>query len=203
MPHLAIQQIALLQQFSYLGVFIAVVLSGHFVPIPEDISLLMAGYIVAVGYAQPGPMVIIAIIAPFIADGILYFLARTGSKFVPPLERYAPGLKTDFIKKQLEEHTFRSIFWMRFVTGFRFMSPVMSGYLKVSPRKYFLANGFSAIFYGPFFLSLGYFFSKKIFNILGALKSVEHVVLFILAGAGVVFISILVNKYISRKQTSQ
>jgi membrane protein DedA with SNARE-associated domain len=201
MPNLALQQIALLQQFSYLGVFIAVVLSGHFVPIPEDISLLMAGYIVAMGYAHLWPMVIIAIIGPFIADGLLYYLARTGSRFVPSLEKYAPGLKIDFIRRQLEEHTFRSVFWMRFVTGFRFMSPVISGYMKIPPSTYLPANFASAFFYGPFFLFLGYFFSQKILDILGTLKSFEHIILWILAAAGVVLVSILVNHYISRKQT--
>ncbi len=200
MPEVALQHIELLQQFSYFGVFIAVILAGHFVPVPEDISLIMAGYIVALGYANLIPMLVIGIIGPIIADGILFYLARSGSKFVPPMEKYAPGISISVIKGQLENHTLRSVFWMRFITGFRFMSPVLSGYIGISPKKYMTANAFSALFFGPFFVLLGYFLAAKITGVLGTLNSLEHIIFFIIGGALFVFLGVLLKNYISRKR---
>lgn len=200
MPDIALSQIALLHQFSYLGVFISIVAAGHFVPVPEDVSILLAGYVVALGYAKLLPMILISIVGPIIADAILYFLAKKGSKWVPPIERYAPGLKIEFVRRQLEEHTFRSVFWMRFVTGFRFLSPVLSGYMKIDTKRYFLANAFSALFYGPTLVLIGYFLSSKITKVLGTLKSIEHVLLFVIGVGVIVGGSILLSKYISSRK---
>jgi membrane protein DedA with SNARE-associated domain len=81
---------------------------------------------------------------------------------------------------------------MRFVTGFRFLSPLMAAYLGVSYKKYFLANTLSAIVFGPFFIMLGYIFHSQITAVIHTLSTVENGILaaavLIIVGAGLYYL---------------
>ncbi|MBX4200321.1 DedA family protein [Candidatus Parcubacteria bacterium] len=181
LPALALQHISLLQQFSYLGIFIAVVLAGHFVPIPEDISLIFAGYISALGYANLWIMLVIGATAPVVADALLFYLSKVGSRFAPHPDKYKERKMFKWAMHYMHNHTILAVILMRFVTGFRFISPIVGAYINVPTKKYFLANFISACIYGPFFILLGYKFESQITRVVHTMKSVEHLILLVVA----------------------
>ncbi|MFH1473044.1 MAG: hypothetical protein ABIF06_01340 [bacterium] len=174
MPDIVIQNLALLEQLSYLGVFIFIVLSGHIIPIPQDLSLISAGYITALGYTSLWPVLIIGMIAPVFSDLFLFYLSTVGSRFAPKPERYEHMRLFKFATHHMHNNTILLVMFMRFVTGFRFMSPVVGAYMKVPIKKYFIANSISAAVFGPVFIMLGYTFHTQITSIINTLKSIEH-----------------------------
>jgi membrane protein DedA with SNARE-associated domain len=158
-----------------------IVLSGHFVPWPEDISLIAAGYIVAIGYVKLWPVILIAMTAPVVGDVLLFSLSRVGSRFAPHPDKYKEWRLFKFAQHHMHNNTVLTVVLMRFVTGFRFLSPVVGSYLRVPPKKYFAANAISAAIYGPFFVFIGYHFSGQISSLITILKNIDHAVLIAVA----------------------
>lgn len=169
-------QIAFLEHLSYAGIFIGVMLAGHVMPIPEDVFLLIAGYITAQGYAQLAIMIPIGILASFCVDTLFYTLSRKGSAIAEKLEKKIKVSLFEKYKKLMVERPFQVMFVSRFLSGFRFASPLVAGYVCVPWRKYLLYNAISSICYAPFFILLGYIFSAKIAPLISSLQTFRHIV---------------------------
>jgi len=197
-----INHIVWLEQLSYLGLFLAIAASGHIIPISEDISLIIVGYITSLGYVKLWPMIIISIIAPFTADTVFFSLAKTGSRFALMLERHISNNIFDYVKRKMQEHTFRTMFLMRFVSGLRFASPLVAGYVGVPWKKFLTFNFISACIYGPFFFFIGYLFNQKISSLISATGTVKHVVFIIIILVLVVAIGSVVKRKMFRADSN-
>lgn len=174
MPDIAIQSIAYLDHLSYLGVFLLIAMSGHILPVPQDISLISVGYITALGYTNLLPVLIIGMLAAVTSDLFLYYLSTIGSRFAPKPEKYIHTWPYRFAIHHMHNNTIMTVILMRFVTGFRFMSPVIGAYVGVPIKRYFIANSISAVIFAPVFILLGYSFHNQISLVLDTLKSFEH-----------------------------
>lgn len=195
-------QIQYIEHFSYLGIFVGVLLAGHIVPIPEDVVLLLSGYLVAIGYAKIFPMVLISIVAPILADAIFYWLSWTGNKFALGIEHKIKNNIFSTYKTLMERHTFFVVFFSRFIPGFRLASPLMAGFIKVPWWKFFSYNILSAVFYGPIFLLLGYIFHLKITPLIIAVESLRHFFsLGILVLLGILIAVVLSKKFFSTHES--
>ena len=203
MPDVLNQLLGWVQVFSYFGpillyagAFLLMALSGHAIPIPQDISLISMGYLSALGYLNIVPVVILAIMAPVASDAFLYFLSHHGSRFAPDPEKYQDMKLIRFAKHHMHNNTILVVMLMRLVTGFRFMSPVVGAYIKVPFKKYIFANFISALVFGPLFVLLGYLLHDQITFIIDTLKSLEHVGLVIFALAVLSIVGIFAkNRY--------
>ncbi len=192
--HLA-HQIQYLEQFSYFGIFIGVLLSGHVIPIPEDVLLLIAGYLAAGGFGKLRYMLLIGVIAPIVTDTIFYFLARTGSRFATSLEHRIRGSVFERYVVLMKEKTFLVVFISRFLPGFRFASPLVAGFAKISWPRFALYNAFGALFYGPLFITLGFVFHNKIAPFITTIEALRHVLFVVL----LVALSVTAGYVLSRK----
>lgn len=190
-----INHIVWLEQLSYFGMFLAIAASGHIIPISEDISLIIVGYITSLGYVKLWPMIIISIIAPFTADTVFFWLSKTGSRFAFILERHISNNIFDYVKKKMQENTFRTMFLMRFVSGLRFASPLVAGYVGVPWKKFLTFNFLSACFYGPFFFFIGYLFHQKISSLISATSTVKHIVFIII----ILVLAVAIGSVVKRK----
>jgi len=190
-----INQIMWLEQLSYLGMFLVIAASGHIAPISEDISLIIAGYITSLGYVSLWPMIIVSILAPFTADTIFFWLAKKGSRFALMLERHISNNIFDYVKKKMQENTFRTMFLMRFVSGLRFASPLVAGYVGVPWKKFLTFNFLSACVYGPFFFFIGYLFHKKISSLISATNAVKHGIFIVI----IVVLTIVIGRVVMKK----
>ena len=188
MPDVIIQSLSFLDNFSYIGIFLLVAMSGHMLPVPQDISLISVGYLVALDYISFWPTLIVGTIAPVASDLFLYYLSTVGSRFAPKPEKYAHTWLFKFATHHMHNKTILTVMLMRFVTGFRFMSPVVGAYMGVPVKKYLIANSISAVVFGPLFILLGYAFHEKITLVINILKSFEHIglIVFVLVVFGVV-----------------
>jgi membrane protein DedA with SNARE-associated domain len=175
MPDIIIQHLNWIQHFSYLGAYILMSLSGHVIPIPQDISLISMGYLSALGYMKIVPVAILGALAATTSDAFLFYLSHHGSRFAPDPEKYSHMWVYKFANHHMHNNTILAVVLMRFVTGFRFLSPVMGAYIKVPFKKYIIANFISALIFGPFFVLLGYTFHTQITYIIDMFKSIEHI----------------------------
>ena len=120
-----------LSSFRILRSFFLRLAQGYVIPVPEEIILLITGYIASTAVIHLTPAIFIVIIAFIIGDNILYRLTLKNNKHVTKLINEVLSIK--FISKHkpwLEKHINTTIFFTRFVPFLRFVGPVFAGYTK-------------------------------------------------------------------------
>ncbi len=165
----------LLQKLSYLGLFFFLAGSSVVVPVPEEILLLTAGHLTALGYMVPIKAIPLAIIALLLGDSILFFLARTGS-------RYITGIHERFVRMNLDrtwvfspDHPLRAVFIMRFVTGLRMIAPIYAGLNRASWKGFLLTDFVALCIFVPIVYFLGFRNSDNFLIFVAAFEIARHV----------------------------
>ncbi len=172
-------------QFSYGAIFLISLLYGHFIPLQEDVILLVSGYLASAGFVNPYYAGLSAMLGVLIGDSILYRLSRSDSKWVHRLREHVRRrmiVRETFIKK----HIRLVIFFSRFIPFFRSLGPVIAGILKVPKKVFQLYNFLGMIAYVPLTITIGYLFESQVNNLVEKADAVRHgMVITLIAVAGV------------------
>jgi membrane-associated protein len=166
----------LIHQLSYAGVFLFLAGAGIVAPIPEEVTLLTAGYFSARGFLDPYLAAPLAMAGILVGDSVLFGLAKFGS-------RYARRVHEKFIKMGLERtwmfspsHPLRSVFFLRFVTGLRMITPIFAG-LNGATWIGFLATDFAALLiFVPLIMGLGFYFHANFLVFLAGFEVLRHTI---------------------------
>ncbi len=179
------------EHFSYVGIFIFAIFSGYIVPIPEEIILLIVGYMISVGFIHFIPAMIVLIVAFIAGDNILFRLTVKNNKHVTKFIHEVLSLKIISKNKVwFEKHINLTIFLCRFFPFLRFVGPVFAGYVKAKEKNFTFFNTLAIVIYTPFLLWIGYFFSDYFTEISGQIAKVRHI--------GIIFLWIIVGLIITR-----
>jgi membrane-associated protein len=174
-----------LHQFSYLGIFLLLAGGAIVLPIPEEITLLTAGYLVAMGVISPYLGIPIAVLGLLSGDALLFGFARVGSN-------YAHKLRTRIHKIGLEKtwifspkQPLRAVFILRFLTGLRFIAPVYAGFEEASWKGFLLVDTAAIVIFTTIMFALGFAFNASIIAFIAGFEIVRHsVFIAVLAFAG-------------------
>lgn len=193
--------ISSVEHFSYLAIFFFALFSGYFIPIPEEIILLITGYMAWSHMIHLTPAIIVVIIAFVIGDNILFRLARKHNKHVNKLIHEVLSLKIIAQHRPfLEKHIGATIFASRFMPFLRFVGPVFSGYVKAEERKFILFNTLAIVIYAPFVIWVGFFFNEYFNLIAMEISKIKHVLfipVFVIVG---LLISRAIDSYFNGKE---
>lgn len=147
---------------SYGGILVLAFLSNVFIPVPEELILVVMGYLSGNGQFMYPLVMTLFILGLMISDYMLYSLAFRGSRLV---KRFIKKLEKRGLMKN-EAHTRRHIqkiiFFSRFLVYLRFIGPIMSGYLRVKRKTFLSINFLALVIYVNIFLGLGHHFHKQI-----------------------------------------
>ncbi len=181
------------EHFSYLAIFFFALFSGYFIPIPEEIILLITGYMAWSRMIHLTPAIFVVIIAFIIGDNILFRLSLKHNKHVAKLIHEVLSLQIVINRRaSLEKHIGATIFASRFIPFLRFVGPVFSGYVKATEKTFMLFNTLAIVIYAPFVIWVGYFFNEYFNQMVIEIAKVKHV-LFILI---LVVIGLLISRAI-------
>ena len=151
-----------LHNASYLGLYLLLGGSGVYAPVPEEFTLLTAGFLIAREVMNPFIVLPVAMTAALVFDSVLYTLARSGAPYAVALRNkvFAGG----FEKTRLfsAKHPLRTIFFLRFFMGFRLIGPLFAGFNKIPWPRFAFATLASIGIYFPFVLFLGYTFHRSL-----------------------------------------
>lgn len=175
--------IAQIQALSYTGIFFVSIIANVVVPVPEEIVLVIFGYISrseAFNLAILLPLIIVGIL---VGDCVMYFLARRSNTFVTSFYNHSFA---HIIEKRgdtwITQHIKKIIFFSRFMIQFRFIGPFLAGYKKVPFKTFFLYDFLAVTVYVPLYVLLGRFFHKKINLIIDNVNSIKNVIVLCLLG---------------------
>lgn len=182
-PGIVIETIGLLGKLSYWGIFGLSLLANIFIPVPEEIFLLMLGYLTGGTNPVLNPYLTIPIVIGglLISDIFLYSLARTGSRYVKILEKKLKNFKMTRDQKLLKKHIIKIIVISRFVVQFRFLGPVLAGTTKTPFVKFVFWDLVALSIYVPFVVFIGNFFHERIAQVLQGIALVKNYILIVIA----------------------
>jgi len=153
--------IQLFAEHGYVAVFVALLLSGFGVPIPEDISLVAGGIIAGLGHADVRIMCLVGLAGVLVGDSVVFLVGRTFGVRALRVRWIAHVLtprRHAQVKAKFSRYGSRLMFIARFLPGLRtavFLTAGMSQ--RVSFLRFIAFDGLAALLSVPFWVWLGWF----------------------------------------------
>jgi len=153
--------ITIFAENGYIAVFIALMICGAGLPLPEDITLVAGGVIAGLGYANVHAMFALAMFGVLLGDAGIFLLGhhygarilqwRFVARVLTP-SRYA------MVQEKFARYGNRMLFFARFLPGMRTTIYLTAGTThRVSFLRFLLIDSLAALISVPFWVYLGYF----------------------------------------------
>lgn len=171
---------------------------GVGVPIPEDITLIAAGILAAIGSMSLPGAIIAGITGVMAGDAFMFYLGRLYGRraFNLPIIR---SVMTEKRVEKAERKVLRNskfiCFTARFLPGLRSAIFLTSGTMGVRPVIFFVLDGFAALISVPAWVCAGWWFGQ---NIEHALKFAERMQLYLIIGLTILLIIYFIIRRIRR-----
>ncbi|MFH1419502.1 MAG: DedA family protein [Planctomycetota bacterium] len=180
-----------LDQWSYIGLILVLLAAGFGLPIPEDIPLLAAGWLVHKGEADLGLMIAAALIGVMLGDTVIFALGRRyGMQIFEHrfLRWIAKPWLLDKAGRMYRDHGAKILFAARFWPGLRAIVFLNAGIFRVRYWKFLAIDGAAALISVPLWVWAGWKFSGQIESMLGGARLTSFVMGGLLGGALIVWL---------------
>ena len=187
--------LGLFSEYGLGAVFGGIMLENAGIPMASEVTLLLAGSIVAGGVLGWLPVVLTAAVAAIVSDSFWYFVGRIGAaRLVQLYCRFSFGSSACTIKarEMLLRFGPRSLIVARFVPGFRTFASPMAGISGLSWPQFLLYDSIGALLWASTVVSGGWLLAEEINRVFEQMQS-AHSALLTVAGAMVlIFIALKV-----------
>ena len=192
--------------FSYGIVFLVLLLCGLGVPLPEDISLILGGYLVHDGKAQLLLMMLTGFTGILMGDSIIFFAGRRiGSQIGNKPQGFFAGIVTPAKRARVEglfhNHGEKIVMLARFMPGVRAVSFFTAGSVRMKYSHFIFFDGLAALVSAPVFVFLGFRFGGELETLIDNVRKGQTRVVVGLAVAIVSYIGYLIWK--NRREKAQ
>lgn len=174
----------------YVLVFLILLACGMGLPVPEDITLFVAGMLAYYGKADVFAMIVVCMGGVLIGDSSIFLL---GAKYGPGItkkpffRKYLTPDRLDSIKEKLHRNGNKVIFASRFMPGLRAPTFFCAGVLHLPLKIFLLYDGMAALISVPTIVWLVYHFGHLADEVFTAITHVEHLIVFgIVTGVAVI-----------------
>jgi membrane protein DedA with SNARE-associated domain len=180
---------------AYLWLFTILLLCGFGLPIPEDISLIAAGYLSWRGKQGHSPVInvhaafVVCFAAVLAGDTIAFFFGRRYGRRVLAsnlARRYFTPRRQLRTRAYFRKFGSKVILVGRFTPGLRFTIFFTAGTLHVRASVFFIYDFVAAAFSVPVLVYVAYFFGDKIDHVIMYARRTEHGILIAIAIAAIV-----------------
>lgn len=167
--------------FAYATVFAVLVACGLGVPLPEDISLILGGFMAHQGAARLPIMMAVGFVGILIGDSLIYLAGRRIGRNVGKSGGFFASIVTPEKRARVEglfgRHGQKIVMIARFMPGVRAVTYLTAGSAGMRYRWFILWDGLAAMASAPIFVFLGFTFGDRLQLIIGAIKRGERWVL--------------------------
>lgn len=150
----------------YLVLVLIMILTGLGLPLPEDLPIILGGYLAAtMASVDPTTMLVALFISLMGSDAIVFWMGRRYGHHVPKLpllRRYLTDKRLAKAEKLLHKHGGKFVFVARFLPGLRTPALLTAGTFKLPYWKLLLYDGSAALISVPTVFLLAYIFSGEI-----------------------------------------
>jgi membrane protein DedA with SNARE-associated domain len=149
----------LLEQSPYIGLFLLLILGALGFPFPEDMTLILCGFLISIEAARPVPAFLVIYAGLLITDFGLYYVGRKyGRKIVThrKFRKIITSERLSQLENKFEKWGILFILIGRHLFGLRAQLFLASGVMKMSAAKFLLADAFSSLFTIAIMVGAGY-----------------------------------------------
>ncbi len=153
-------------QGSYLGIFVFMVLTGAGLPLPEEVAIVGAGILSSHGTLVPGFAFAALLAGGLVGDCLMYYIGHHFGRAVIREHRWWAHFMTPQrearVEMMLHNHGLKVLFIARFLVGFRSPIYISAGILRLPFRRFLLFDLLCATTAIGVFFGLSYCFGKDI-----------------------------------------
>ncbi|XXF81433.1 DedA family protein [Myxococcaceae bacterium GXIMD 01537] len=152
--------------FAYATVFAILVACGLGVPLPEDISLILGGYLAHVGAANLPAMMVVGFAGILVGDSLIFYAGRRIGTNVGKRGGFFARIVTPEKRTKVEglfgRHGSKIVMVARFMPGVRAVTYFTAGSAGMSYWRFIFWDGLAALLSAPVFVWLGYRFGDSL-----------------------------------------
>jgi membrane protein DedA with SNARE-associated domain len=177
-----------LSKFTYVAIAAALVAGGLGVPVPEDLTLLLAGGLAARGVTAYWPTLIVGYCGVVLGDALIHHWGwRMGPAAYrhPRVRKHLPLARQEKLWRHFARHGFLTIVVARHTPVLRAPVFFLAGAAKLPLWKFALADALSSAVTVPIVVTLGFYFGEHLDDVRAKIHHVEWIVVAALA-AGVI-----------------
>jgi membrane protein DedA with SNARE-associated domain len=155
-------------------------LCGLGLPIPEDISLISAGYLAHLGTVDLHAIFIVCFAAVLGGDTLAFTVGRQfGTKILASRfgQRYFNPKRQRRVRAYFRRYGSKVIFIARFLPGLRFSIFLSAGMLHVRPYVFIVYDSLAALLSVPFLVYSAWYFGDRIDQVIKWAKRSEYGIL--------------------------
>ena len=180
-----------------LAVFGVLLLCGLGVPIPEDIPLIAAGYLIHIRETTWATALAVGLLGVLIGDSVIFFMGhKLGKKLLKSrlVMFFTTPKRILRIKAYYRRYGQKIIFAGRFMPGLRAPVFFVAGSSGVKYTKFVAIDGLAAMVSVPIWLFLGSHFGDTIDTLLGEIQRGKDITFIVLGALAVIYVGYLVWK---------
>jgi membrane protein DedA with SNARE-associated domain len=167
-----------IEHFSYLGIFILLILGGVGFPFPEDATLILSGFLVAHDIIKPLPGFLVTYAGLLVSDYFLYWVGKRYGRRVVEHKRFQRLISSERLFK-LEEK-FKKwgvlvVLFGRHILGLRAQIFLVAGVMRMHPLKFLIADAGTALFTIVLIGGIGYVGGNSIQVLKKDFTRIEHI----------------------------
>ena len=159
---------------AYLSIFAVLVACGLGVPLPEDISLILGGFLVFKGAANLWGMVATGFLGILVGDTLIYMAGRRVGRHVRTghgwLARVVTPPRRVFVEGLFARHGEKIVIAARFMPGVRAVTYFTAGSAGMPYARFICFDGLAALLSAPLFIFLGYRFGRHLQQVIELMK---------------------------------
>ena len=156
----------LLQNGSYFGIILFLVLTGCGLPIPEEVPIILAGVLGSQGRLQPEWAFAACLIGALLGDSVMYAMGyHFGHGLLashPKFAKFVGAEREEHFEQAILRHGFKVMLLARFMVGVRGPVYLAAGVVRMPFRRFLLWDLFCATLVVGTFFSLSYFYGEHI-----------------------------------------
>lgn len=175
-------------------------LCGLGLPIPEDVSLIAAGYFAYKGVLNLHKAFGVCFTAVLVGDTFAFFMGRWFGRRVlasPWARRYFTARRQRRVRAYFRKFGSKVVFLGRFTPGLRFSIFFSAGMLHLRPSVFFIYDTLAAAISVPVLVYVAWFFGGQIDRVVMMARHTEHGIMVALSIVGLV---VLVRAYRARQR---
>jgi membrane protein DedA with SNARE-associated domain len=191
---------------SYAIVFGILVACGLGVPLPEDISLILGGFLTYEGKADLATMMLTGLLGIIVGDSMIFYAGwrfgrHVGGQPTGLLARVVTPEKRAKVAALFGKHGEKIVMAARFLPGVRAVTFFTAGSVHMKYWRFILFDGMAAAVSAPVFVYLGHYFGGELHTLILAVRKGQTRVFI---GMGVVIVAyIIFNRWRASRQKAK
>ncbi|MDP3778945.1 MAG: DedA family protein [bacterium] len=182
------------------GVFFGLIyISAFGLPIPEEVVLLLAGYLAYLGFADFWTTIFVLSGSIVIADLSGYLLGRYAGDFLYEKILGRFEITRELVekgKKYIDRFGEKVIVCTRPISGVRFVVPIMMGHFRMNVKKFIMYDLAATLPYTLILISLSYYLGS-VFTLIANIDIIKRVIGWAIAA---IVVLMLILRYIKKRR---